>query len=697
MKKRIIVIFVITLLIITTIHAVADLNINLKYEQKAKSNYPGYFKETYMVSMRDGIKLATDVYLPYEGCPPHGSILIRLPYNKDNVEHFLNGQGYDLEEWVESGWPFIVQDERGYYASEGDPSFTGNFYFDGYDTIEWIITQEWSNGKVATWGRSAFGINQYWLAGTTPPNLFCQFIGVATSNIYKDFCYFGGQLNKATVEYYYPESTDDFETILSNENFSTGFWSRYILEDKWSNVEVPAVHIGGWYDSFSQGTIDAFIGYQHNGGNGALGKSKLIMGPWAHTQFGYNESDTGDLTFPDNQYDIFSRNMFLDMINQYTNSKSSDFEKWPTVSYYVMSDVDDFDAPGNEWRYADDWPILAEETSYYFHDGGVLNNDIPNSNSPISYIYDPTDPVPTLGGNNLVLFQGPKDQRPVENRDDVLIFTSDTLTKPIESTGHITARLFVSSDCPDTDFTVKLSDVYPDGRSMLVTDGILRMRNRNGNDHWEFMNSGEIYEVEVDLWSTSYIWNEDHKIRVAVSSSNYPRFLANPNTGQSILEFYQKPTYNIAQNTLYIDSSNPSCIILQHPNVAPGKPTINGPSKGKKNIEYDFIFNANDPEEDQIYYYIDWGDKTTEDDWNGPYNSGEDVIFKHQWDTDGTYIITVRAKDINGLWSNEETHEIIIPRNKFSYNLFERFFKNYLNFLPMLKLIFHMLNFGMNQ
>jgi putative CocE/NonD family hydrolase len=168
----------------------------------------------------------------------------------------------------------------------------------------------------------------------------------------------------------------------------------------------------------------------------------------------------------------------------------------------------------------------------------------------------------TKGGQNLHVYQGPMDQRGTEGRQDVIIFTSDVLTKPVGVTGRIKARLFVSSDCIDTDFTVKLCDVYPDGRSMLITDGILRMRNRNGCDHWEFMNPGEIYEIEVDLWSTAYIWNTSHQIRVAVSSSNSPRFLANPNTGASLYQFYMNPIFKLANNTLYLDNEHPSCIIL---------------------------------------------------------------------------------------------------------------------------------------
>jgi len=214
---------------------------------------------------------------------------------------------------------------------------------------------------------------------------------------------------------------------------------------------------------------------------------------------------------------------------------------------------------GNEWRHADDWPIPSTGLACYFHENGGLDTSPPENYESLTFTYDPIDPVPTLGGQNLNIARGPYDQRPIENRGDVLLFTSDMLTEPIEATGPIKARLYVSSDCPDTDFTIKLSDVYPDGRSMLITDGILRMRNRNGFDHWEFMESGEIYGIDIDLWSTSYIWNTGHRVRVAISSSNYPRFLNNPNTADPIAE---NTTYKIVHNTLHLDSDHPSCLIL---------------------------------------------------------------------------------------------------------------------------------------
>lgn len=504
----------------------------------------------YMVEMRDGIHLATDVYLPKWGELPHGVILIRTPYNKSGNKWV----GINL---AVTGWPTVIQDMRGRFASEGIDTVFKNAHTDGPDTLAWIANQSWCNGKIATYGGSALGINQYYMAGANPPYLACQFIQVATPNLYKHAVTQGGEFRKHLVEEWLKGqgSTYILEEYFDHENYTLDYWTNVSLDDNWQDVNVPAIHLGGWYDCFAQGIIDGFMGYQYKGGPGARGKSKLVMGPWSHA--GGNVQ--GELVYPENAKDNFSFKMFADMIEQYTMDGPKDFDKWPTVTYYVMGDVDDPDAPGNEWRYADDWPIPSTEVKWYFHENEVLNKTHPNDYEPLTFTYDPTNPVPTLGGQNLILPRGPYDQRPVENRDDVLLFTSPVLEEPFEATGPIKAILYVSSDCPDTDFTVKLCDVYPDGRSMLITDGILRMRNRNGFDHWEFMEPGEIYEIEVDLWSTSYIWNTGHRIRVAVSSSNYPRFLNNPNTAEPIA---RNTTYNIAHNTLYLDSDHPSCLVL---------------------------------------------------------------------------------------------------------------------------------------
>ena len=507
--------------------------------------------EQYMVPMRDNIQLATDVYLP-EQIQTHGAILIRTPYNKNQLS--LLGMN-----WAQNGWPTIIQDMRGRFASQGNDTVFKNDHADGSDTLAWIANQPWSNGKIATFGGSALGITQYLTAGANPPSLACQYIQVATPNMYKHAMYPGGEFRKNLVEGWLTGqgSTYILPEIWSHENYTMEYWTNLSLEDKWDQVNVPAIHIGGWYDIFTQGTIDGFLGYQHLGGPGAVGKSKLILGPWTHG--GAGTTTQGELTYPANSVDNFSTPLFWQMVTEYTMDGLTDYDNWPAVTYYVMGDVNDSNASGNEWRYADDWPIPSIERAWFFQANGSLLPRTSVDTRQFTYSYDPANPVPTIGGGNLNLPAGPYDQRPLENRSDVLIFTSPMFQQPYEATGAITARLFVSSDCPDTDFTVKLTDVYPDGRSMLITDGILRMRNRNGFDHWELMEPGTIYQVDVDLWSTSYVWNTGHQIRVAISSSNYPRCLNNPNTAEGICK---NTTTTVAQNILYVDSSHSSCILL---------------------------------------------------------------------------------------------------------------------------------------
>jgi len=507
--------------------------------------------ETEMIPMRDGVKLATDVYLP-ESNQPHGSLLIRTPYNKNDNKM----TGIDL---ASAGWPTVIQDMRGRYASEGIDTVFFNAHTDGPDTLAWIAEQEWSNGKIVSFGGSALGINQYYMAGTNPEHLACQFIQVATPDLYHHAMYQGGQFRKSLVELWLQGQGSLYilEDFYQHENYTLNdyYWTNVSLEDNWEDVNVPAIHFGGWYDCFSQGTVEGFKGYQYLGGAGARGNSKLIMGPWTHSGGQFQ----GELTYPENAIDNFSYYMFEDMVVQYTMDGPNDFDDWPAVIYYVMGDVENTSAPGNIWLTSDQWPIPYQELPVYCHSAGSLSTEIQSTIDTLTYTYDPTNPVSTYGGQNLNILRGPYDQQEIEQREDVLVFTSPILTEPLWITGPITVRLYVSSTGPDTDFTAKLCDVYPDGRSMLINDGILRMRNRNGCDHWEFMEPGTIYEIEIQLWDTSYVFNRGHQLRISISSSNYPRFLANPNTKEPMAH---NTSYAIAENSIYIGPDYPSCIIL---------------------------------------------------------------------------------------------------------------------------------------
>ena len=249
----------------------------------------------------------------------------------------------------------------------------------------------------------------------------------------------------------------------------------------------------------------------------------------------------------------------MNLLAHWLKGEPSGVEKLKAVNYYVMGDTDDFGAPGNFWRSADTWPPPALITPFYFHADHALGEAPPSGPGRLSFKYDPQNPVPTLGGQNLYTANGPMDQRPVESRPDVLLFTSEPLQEPVEVTGRITATLFISSDCPDTDFTVKLCDVYPNGKSMLVTDGIQRASLRDRCETRQLLEPDEVYKLDVDLWSTSLILDRGHRLRIAISSSNSPRFEPNANTGDP---HPSSGKSRIATNTVHLSAKHPSRILL---------------------------------------------------------------------------------------------------------------------------------------
>jgi putative CocE/NonD family hydrolase len=237
-------------------------------------------------------------------------------------------------------------------------------------------------------------------------------------------------------------------------------------------------------------------------------------------------------------------------------------EREQAVTYYVMGDTTDPSAPGNVWRTASTWPPAAKETPWYFQPNHSLLTTMNRPDGYLEYAYNPADPVPTTGGNHLSLPSGPLEQKAVEDRADVLVFSSEPLKEPLEVTGRIRAKLWVSSDAPDTDFTAKLCDVYPDGRSLNICDGILRARFRKSLSKPELMQPGRVYFVEIDLWSTSMVFNKGHRLRVQISSSNAPAYDPNPNTGAQLRADSRT---QVAHNRIYLDARHPSQIILPIP------------------------------------------------------------------------------------------------------------------------------------
>ena len=520
-------------------------------------------KETVMVPMRDGVKLATDVHLP-AGEGPWPAILVMTPYGRKSAEPLAG-------EVSRRGYAFVVQDFRGRFDSEGEdyPVFAScgwgeqgtpiaknrdwESHQDGYDTVEWVAGQKWSNGKVGGFGISAPGIALNMTAPSRPPHLVCCYVGVAFSNMYAQSAYQGGAFRKSLLEDWLTTNKfnpKNLELVRAHPNYDD-YWKEMDPEQVAARVSVPTLFLGGWYDIFAAGSINSFLTINKQGDESIRGKCRLVMEPYGH---GRSE----DLVFPNAQHpkaaDIWN------WFDVWMKNDGKGIEQIPAVQYFVMGDPADPNTPGNKWRTADDWPIPAEAMKVYFHTDNKLRLSPPEEMfGSLAYKYDPRNPVPTAGGANLTGSKGPKDQRSVEDRPDVLFFTSPPLHTYVEITGSVKVKLWASSTAPDTDFTAKLCDIYPDGRSIIVLDGILRAGHRNSMERSEPMESGKIYELEIDLWSTSLVVSPGHRVRVAISSSNAPRFEPNPNTG--------KPSgtddkTEVAVNTIYMDANHPSHILL---------------------------------------------------------------------------------------------------------------------------------------
>lgn len=525
-----------------------------------------------MVPMRDGVRLATDVYLPPDQSPPYPVLYSAGPYGRPP------GRGF-AQDLMKRGYAVVIQDMRGRGTSEGEDEiiFHHNGWAknrDGHDTIEWIARQPWCNGKIGTFGGSAGGITQNMTAPLAPAALKAQFIEVAFSDMYSQCVFQGGVWRKELIEGWLIANKiveGNMPAFIAHPS-RDDFWEELAPESQAKNINVPQTHLGGWYDIFLQGTINGFLAAQEQGGPAAKGNCRLIVGPWAHGPF-------DQLQYPNANFTAVKAADRLRFFDYWLKGEPNGADADKPVHYYLMGDPTDPTAPGNEWRSSDRWPPAATATPYYFHAEGVLSSSPPSSRgAQQTYRYDPAHPVPTVGGQNLIIPRGPMDQRAIEDRQDVLLFTSEVLAEPLEITGPIFSKIYVSSDCPDTDFTVKLTDVYPDGRSMLITDGILQARHHRSLAREDFLTPGQVYELTVDLWSTAIIINKGHRLRVAVSSSNSPRFEPNPNTGKS---FRADSGTRIATNTLHLSTAYPSALVL--PIRATADPGISVNAEGEEN------------------------------------------------------------------------------------------------------------------
>jgi uncharacterized protein len=497
-----------------------------------------------MVPMRDGVKLAASIFLP-QGKGPWPVVLVRTPYGKE-----LQATGNSL--WTNREFVLVVQDCRGKFKSEGEYRPFMTDHIDGYDTVEWIAKQPWSNGKVGMYGASAMGIAANLASMMNPPHLVANFVMVARASLYTQSAFMGGVYRKELNDPWLKRQNAEWviaETI--KHSVYDGFFDLAEMPKHWHEIHVPVYNYGGWYDIFGQGNIDNFVGLQSTGAGLAAGNQKLIMGPWGHGKL-------EEVKYPTDST-INATEEAMRWFDYWLKGKDNGIMDEPPVRYYVMGDVSSAQAPGNEWRSALSWPVPAKPTSYFLKPGGALSEKMAaEQESTDTYSYDPKNPVPTIGGANLSVKKGPMDQRATGERKDILKFATPVLSSPVEVTGRVTVELWAESDAPDTDWMAKLVDVYPDGTERLVLD------------HEVFMKKGEVYKFSIDLWSTSLVFNKGHRIAIHVTSSNDPRFDPNPNTGKPLRA---DEATRIAKNTIHHDRAHASRVIL------PIVPSFNGNGK----------------------------------------------------------------------------------------------------------------------
>jgi uncharacterized protein len=537
-----------------------------------------------MVPMSDGAQLATDLYFPV-GVEKAPVVLIRTPYGKNksgngpqSVERVLAAQGYIV----------IVQDVRGRYGSGGE------FYpflhdgKDGQEMIAWIHKQPWFGGKLGTYGASYLGTTQWFEAPGEP--IDAMHLTVTSPNL-KEVLYTDGELHLMTVLFwsgmmgehkaakgaalkmagnftkyasYLPAGLADDKLGQDVPYFDDALdpakiWQVYQAinyDDRYRQVSAPAVLVAGWYDMFLGPQLGDFNRLLKEG-QGAAKDSILVVGPWGHGRAGDGSVSYG----PDAPMDktLGARQALL-WFNRWLKGDTS--VTFPRVHIFVMGD--------NAWRDENEWPLARTQyTKYYLHSGGKANTrkgdgslstQAPAAEPADKFDYDPLKPVPTKGGNSLGLNLGAYNQAKLEDRPDVLCFTSPPLSADLEVTGPITAELFAASDAKDTDFTMKLVDVYPDGKAINIQDGVVRAMNRH-NDPSKLtpLTPGAVEKYELDLWATSNVFKAGHQLRVEVSSSNFPRFNRNLNTGESPLTATTAVT---AHQTIVHDVQHPSHIVL---------------------------------------------------------------------------------------------------------------------------------------
>jgi putative CocE/NonD family hydrolase len=561
------------------------------------------------MTTRDGVTLYADIWRPLEGHAP--TLLVRHPYNKA-LPALAGGPNTaipSLLPFLNAGYAVMWQDARGAYTGEGSFTPKVNEIADGQDTAAWILDQDWSDGTIGTYGASYLGMTQWALATTGTPGLRAIAPTVTALNWYTGLWYSqGGALSLSLVTFWNammyaaeeqrslqrgetsdpsalmrlgaalmdPPPLNDATPVADLPVHGKGRWfddwlahpdhDEYWDAQDWTpgvtSVTVPVLNTAGWYDLYVAESVADYVRVRTQGGSElAREQSRLIIGPWDHG------NQTGQ--YPDRYFGLLApadlSETHVGFFDQAIRGLAPATPA-PRVRIFVMG-ID-------QWRDEQDWPL--PDTHYVEHyldsagsantrDGdGTLQTDAPTTDAQDELHYDPRDPVPTAGGAllpSLPGLVGPVDQRVVDHRSDVLCYTGPVLTEPVEVTGFVELKVFVSSTAVDTDITTKLVDVFPDGKAINLCDGILRLRYRNDLSRPELMTPGEVYEVTVPMSVTSNVFLPGHRIRLDISSSNFPHYDRNSNTG-SVISSEALEDMVVADSTVHHGGAHPSRLIL---------------------------------------------------------------------------------------------------------------------------------------
>jgi uncharacterized protein len=510
------------------------------------------------MNTRDGVKLAANVFLP-PGDGPFPVVLSRTPYLKDVLGE---SSGYPAKRYVDAGYAVVVQDVRGKGHSEGFYEAFVNDMADGFDTVEWVAQQRWSNGKVGMVGASALGITSNLAAMAAPPHLVAAYVIVAPYdqllNVFP-----GGVLKDADTLGWLKGQGESPEQLaaVSGRGTNSAFWNEFAMTSQRKFIRIPMYNQGAWYDIFDDGSVENFRWLQYFGSKGARSNQKLYMVPAGHGGLGGEKSDIeynqpGALVPPSEE---------MRWWDYWLKGHDNGIMKEPAVTLFMMaSGRKGHPSSASHVFKSPVWPPANHATAYYLSADMHLSTRAPTvADAKISYKFDPANPVKTYGGSNLLQTAGPLDQRPIGQRQDYLRFETPTLQKNIAIAGHVDMTLWAATDGLDTDFMVKLVDVYPDGYEQIILDNPIRTRYRHGRDPDDvaMMTPGKPEELHIDLWNTAFTFEKGHKIQVTVTSSNSNKFQINPNTGESFGDITSSAP-RVATNTVYFDKRHPSAMIL---------------------------------------------------------------------------------------------------------------------------------------